>query len=712
MANKIKENSEDEILRVALERFQLAEEAGREIRKIGLEDLKFRAGHQWDAQMEQARKNEDRPCLTINKMPQYVRQITNDQRQNRSTIRVSPVDDKADIETGRIFQGLIKHIENNSNADIAYDTSFDGAVTKGFGYFRVITQYVDPLSFDQEILIKRIRNAFSVYLDPNSKEPDGSDANWGFIFEDIPKEDFIAQYGESKLSEMQDWDSIGNQLEGWASSSTARVAEYFYKEYEMVDVVLLSNGESIEKSKLAEMQFDPSITIVKEKKARVPSIKWCKINGLEILEKTDWLGKWIPIIPVIGDELDINGKIILEGVIRHAKDSQKMYNYMASTEAETIALAPKAPFIVAEGQISKEYESQWRNANKKTFAYLTYKPTTLQGSLVGAPQRNTYEAPVQAITNARMQSSEDIKATTGIYDSAMGARSNETSGVAIRGRQAQAQTSNFHFSDNLTRAKQHCGRILVDLIPKVYDTPRTARIIGEEGEEEIVRLNEIFKYKGEDKTFDLKIGKYDVIMETGPAFATRRQEAAASMMDVSKMNPKVMEVAGDLMIKNMDWPGAHEISERLKKTLPPGLIDNPNEKKPLPPEIQNQMSQMDQMIVQLTEQLNIKTEQIKNKTIELESRERIEFAKMEVDLKKEVLRYSHEDALLGLQREIADINQRQGLLRMDEPIGYEDPSQQNQNQNFNEAGPDQALIQQQQMQNPTGGDSPGQFMEE
>lgn len=708
---KEKKDSSEEILRIACERFKMAEEADSEIRKEGLEDLKFRAGEQWPSIVTQDRNQDDRPCLTINRIPQFIRQITNDQRQNRPSIKVFPVDENGDIATARIFQGLIKHIEYNSNAEIAYDTAFEGAAIKGFGYFRIITNYIDAMSFDQEILIKRIRNSFSVYMDPNSKEPDGSDANWAFVFEDVPKDDFIAEYGESKLSSMEDWKAIGDQTPGWATNSTVRVAEYFYKDFKSVDIVLLSNGQSVEKSELDNMQFPPEITIVKERKSQMPVIKWCKINGIEILSETEWLGKWIPIVPVIGDELDVDGKIILEGVVRHAKDSQRMYNYMASAEAETIALSPKAPFIVGEGQIPPQYEAQWKSANKKNHAYLTYKPTTVGGVQVGAPQRNVYEAPVQAITNARMQASEDMKATTGIYDSALGSRGNETSGVAIARRNNQSQTSNFHFIDNLTRSMRHAGRILVDLIPKVYDTARAARIIDEEGQQEIVRLNEIFDHKGEQKQYNLSAGKYDVIVETGPTFATRRQEAAQSMMEISSRNPKIMDIAGDLMVKNMDWPGAQEISDRLKKMLPPGLLDDPKQKQELPPEVKNQMGQMDNMIHQLTEKLKEATEKIQNKTIELESRERIEFAKMEIDLKKEVLKYSHEDALLGLQRELAEIDQRQSLLRMDQPFQYAQ-AEQHQNQNVNEPSPDQAPAQQQQMQNPTGGESPGQSMEE
>lgn len=691
-----KTKSKEDFLKLAHERFRLAEEAESEIRREALDDLEFRAGKQWPDDVKHERSQDGRPCLVINRMPQFIRHITNDQRQNRPTIKVFPVDDKADIETAKILQGMIKHIEYNSNADTAYDTAFEGAVTKGFGFFRVVTDYVDPMSFEQEILIKRIRNHFSVYLDPNSKEPDGSDAEWAFIFEDVPHDEFVAQYKNAKLSGMEDWQSIGNHTPGWATKSTCRVAEYFYKDYKEVTLVQLEDGSVVEKSELIE-GFEYAIK--SERKSLVPIVKWAKINGVEKLEETEWPSQYIPIIPVYGDELDVNGKRVLEGAIRHAKDSQRMYNYWASTETETISLAPRAPYIAAEGQISKEYESIWKSANRKNHAFLPYKPVSIGGQVLGAPQRNVFEAPIQSITTARLQAAEDLKATIGIYDAALGNRSNENSGIAIQRRTAQAQTANFHFVDNLTRSIRHAGRIIVELIPKIYDTARAVRILGEDGEQEIVRINEVFRYKGEDRFFNFTHGKYDTVVETGPSFATKRQEAAASMVDFMKVVPTQAAIVSDLIAKNMDWPGASEFAERLRKTLPPGIIEDKN-KKPIPPEVQAQLQQMDQMIQQLTQQLNAASEAMKTKTMELESKERIEFAKMQVDLKKELLKQQGQAALATYEAELADLNRRLQLLDINEPI----------EEDFNEFGFGQSGFEHEQQQ-PTGGITPGAPME-
>lgn len=702
-----KPTSDEDLLKVARDRFQLAAEAESEIRKEALEDLRFSAGEQWPEDVKRARDLDKRPCLTINRLSQFVQQVTNDQRQHRPAIKVSPVDDKGDIETAKIFQGMIRHIEYASDADTAYDTAFDSSARTGFGYFRVVTEYSDPMSFELDIRVKRIRNRFSVYLDPSYQQPDGSDANWGFVFEDIASDDFKAQYPKSKLASMDDWTSIGDLRSGWATADTVRIAEYFYKDFEektIVQIVVQDQAtgapqkQVVEKSKLPE--GFPQEQILAERSALVPTVKWCKINAVEVLEQTDWPGRWIPIIPVLGNELDIDGRRVLESVIRHARDSQRMYNYWASSETESIALAPRAPFIAAAGQI-EGFEAQWQSANTKAHSVLQYNPKALNGTPLPPPQRNTFEAPVQAITQARMQAADDLKSTTGIYDAALGAQSNETSGIAIQRRNIQAQTSNFHFIDNLTKSLRHGGRILVDLIPKIYDTDRAIRILGEDGTEEVVRINQMFERNGKEVMYDLSTGKYDVTIDTGPSFETKRQEAVQSMLDLTSKYPQVAQVAGDLMVKNMDWPGAQEIAERLKKTLPPGIADDPKDQsQQVPPQVTAQMQQMGQMIEQLTSAVHDAHDQIDKKKVEIESRERIAFAQMQVELELGMAKLGSQEAMLSFKEELAHLRHRLELLGVGQPIESQVPAQ----------GPDQA--QEPVPQQPTGGPAPGTSMGE
>lgn len=686
----------EEILDLARKRFSLSEEAESRIRQEALDDLEFRSGEQWPSNVKAERELDGRPCLVINRIPQFIRQITNEQKQNKPAIKISPVDDFADIETAKVLQGIIRHIEVNSNADVAINTAFDGAAIKGLGYFRIVTEFQSPLSFDQEILFKRIRNSFSVFFDPYSTEPDGSDANFAFIVEDIAKDEYKATFKNSELSSMDDWESIGNSKPGWATADSCRVAEYFAKEFREVEILMLSDGSVVQADQF--QPIDGSLEVVARRVSRVPIIKWYKINGVEILEERVWPGQWIPVIPVYGDELDVNGERILEGVVRHAKDSQRMYNYWASSETETIALAPRAPWIGAEGQFEGN-EASWKTANRKNHAFLEYKPVSLGGQLVGPPQRNVFEPPVQAITNARLQASEDLKATTGIYDAALGARSNEQSGIAIQRRTVQAQTSNFHLIENLRVSIRHAGRILVDLIPKIYDTARAVRIIGDDGQEEVVKINQVFEKGGKPVQHFLSHGKYDVTIDSGPSFATRRQEAISSIIELLKVYPQGAQVVGDLLAKNMDWPGASEIAERLRKIMPPGIAEEKENPAPIPPEIQAQVSQMNQMIEQLTNELNSKTQIIETKTVELESKERIEMAKLQAQIEIKLAELGSVEAMAMLKQEVAQIERRLDLLKQSEPIESEI---------MEGPGPQMALDQPMINENEsTGGFSPG-----
>lgn len=697
MAEQKKDDTK--LLETARERFRLAEEAEDHIRDEALDDLKFRAGEQWPDDIENARKLEKRPCLTINRLPQFIRQVTNDQRQNRPAIQVNPVDDQGDPETAEILQGLVRHIEHNSSADIAYDTAFEHAVTMGFGYFRVITNYVDPMSFDQEILIKRIKNPFTVYFDPTCQEPDYSDAGWAFIVDELTEGNYKEQYPDSELASLNDWVSIGDHAPGWLSKNGVRIAEYFVIEQKRKTIVLLSDKSVIPKDKLPET-LPEDLTIVAERETLVPVVKWYKINGIEVLEETEWVGKWIPIVPVLGDEIEVDGKRELCGLVRFAKDPQRMYNYWATAETEMIALAPKAPWVMAEGQ-DEGYERQWDTANTKNYSRLVYKPKSLNGEALPPPSRNYAEPPVQAITQARLQSSDDLKATTGIYDASLGARGNETSGKAILARQREGDVANFHYIDNLTRAIRHLGRILVDLIPRIYDAPRVLRIIGEDGSQKTVQVNQPVQEQGVEKIYDLTTGKYDVIVSVGPSYTSKRQEAVESMMQLTQNYPKLAEIAGDLLVKNMDWPGAKEIAERIRKTLPPGMAEQENEqddgKTPMPPEMQAQFQQMQQMIEQLTQALNQAQDKLEGKEMELESKERIAFAQMQVDLMKTMATIESKEALAAFQQELGHINDRLNILGINQPIEEETPID----------GGASGMLQSGQSQQATGGPAPG-----
>lgn len=616
------------VLELALKRFKLAEEAENDWRNKGLEADKFYVGDQWPTNVQETRRLESRPCLTLNQLPKFVRQVTNDQRMNRPSVKVVPVAD-ADVDTANILEGLVRHIQDDSNADVAYDTACSSQVVKGFGYFRVITDYSDPESFDQDIKIKRIKNAFTVYFDPNCEEPDYSDAKWCFVIHDINREDFERQYPDAEASNLE-FSSTGDPQADWANKSLVRVAEYFYIEDEEKKLCLLEDGSTAFQDEIDAFvaQGGTAPVITQTRVSLVPKVKWCKITVCDVLEEKPWPGKWIPIIPVLGDDLDVNGKRNLTGMVYGAMDPQRQYNYMSTAQTEAIALSPKAPFILAEGQI-EGYERFWDNANTQNFSHLPYKPTSIEGNMVPPPQRQHVEPPIQAMVMATSKASDDLKGITGIFDAGLGARSNETSGKAIIARQKEGDIANFHYIDNLSRAIKHLGRILIDLIPIIYDAPRVVRIVGEDGTSEMVHVNTHLDDKGNPaqpggpvaKIYDLSTGKYDVTVAVGPSFSTKRQESVDVMTQMVQAYPALMQIAGDILVKNMDWPQAQEVAERFKKTLPPALQDN--EEGDVPPQAKAQMDQMGQMVEQLTATVHQLQDEKDAKSAELASKEKI-----------------------------------------------------------------------------------------
>ena len=580
------------------ERLQMALGALSSSRNDELDDLRFMAGSpdnnwQWPSNVLATRGNVQgqtinaRPCLTINKLPQHVRQVTNDQRQNRPSGKVIPADDRADPQVAEIYDGVVRHIEYMSDADVAYDTACENQVTFGEGYWRLLTEYCDENTFDQDIKIERIRNSFSVYMDPTIQDPCGSDAKWCFITQDMTRDEYERLFPDATpITALMDQGTGDSATAQWVTQNTVRIAEYFYVEYKRVKLNLYPGNVTLQEGEPEDRQMQAmGLMPVRSRMAQVPQVKWMKTNGYEILEEQDWAGRWIPVIRVIGNEFEVDGQILVSGLVRNAKDAQRMYNYWVSQEAEMLALAPKAPFIGYGGQF-EGYETQWKTANTQNWPYLEVNPdvTDGNGSILPLPQRAQPPMAQQGLIAAKMGAADDIKATTGQYDSSIGATSNERSGRAILARERQGDTGTYHFVDNLARAIRYSTRQIVDLIPKIYDTQRIARIIGIDGETKMARIDpmqpepvrEVRDQAGVviEKIYNPSVGKYDVVVTTGPSYLTKRQEAMDAMSQILQGSPQLWAVAGDLFVKNMDWPGAEELAARLRKTIDPKLLED------------------------------------------------------------------------------------------------------------------------------------------
>jgi hypothetical protein len=622
-----KKNDDSGVLATARSRLDMAISALSESREDEIDDLKFYAGSpdnhwQWPADVlatrgaVQGQTINARPCLTINKLPQHVRQVTNDQRQNRPTGKVIPADDKADIDVAEVFNGMVRHIEYISDADVAYDTACENQVSYGEGYIRLLTEYCDDNTFDQDIKIGRVRNSFSVYMDPTIQDPCGQDAKWCFVTEDIPKAEYERKYPDSAPITTLQTLGVGDQnLSQWLNEDTIRIADYYYVDYDSGTLNLYPGNATAFEGTPEDKQL--RAIYGKPKKSRQSDrakIKYCKINGYEILEERDWAGQYIPIVRIVGNEFEVDGRLYVSGLVRNAKDAQRMYNYWVSQEAEMLALAPKAPFIGYGGQF-EGYENQWKTANTTNWPYLEVNPdvTDGAGATLPLPQRAQPPMASSGLLQAKSGAAEDIKSSTGQYNASLGMTSNERSGKAIMARQREGDVGTYHYGDNLARGVRYLTRQLIDLIPKIYDTQRVARIIGEDGETSMVKIDpmqqepvkKIVDQNGIviDKIYNPGVGKYDVVATTGPGYATKRQEALDAMGQLLQGNPQLWSVAGDLFVKNMDWPGAQEMAKRFAKTIDPKLMENGDK----PPELQaaeqqiqamgQEMEQMHQMIV-------------------------------------------------------------------------------------------------------------------
>lgn len=622
-AKKTKGPSDEDLLSIARKRLNVAIGATADSREDELMDLKFAAGSsdndwQWPEDALKTRTAAEgslsaRPTLTINMIPQHIKQVTNDQQQNRPTGKVIAANSDADVEVAEIFDGILRHIEYISDADVAYDTACENQVTIGEGYWRLLTDYTDEDSFDQDIFIRRIRNSFSVHLDPKIQDPCGQDARWGFIIQDMTKEEFEDEYPDAApISSIIG--SVGDQgAASWITEDVIRVAEYFYIESWYEKLYLFGDNktafEGTPKYTVYEKEYGPPI---KNRKSKREQVKWLKLNGYEILDRGEWAGKHIPIIKVIGNEFEIEGEIYTSGIVRNSKDPQRMYNYWSSNEVEMLALAPKAPFLGYSGQF-EGHEKKWNTANTVAWPYLEVNNEVFDGNgnPLPLPQRSLPPMAQSGIIAAKQAAAEDIKKTTGQYNASLGQQGNERSGKAIIARQHEGDVSTYHYGANLARAVRYSSRQIVDLIPKIYDTERVARIIGEDGKEGMVNIdpNQTTPVKHIvdpnnpsiviKKIYNLSIGKYGVAVTTGPGYATKREAALDAMVQLLQNNPGLWQVAGDLIVKNMDWPGAQQLAKRLAKTIDPKLTSD-EDTSPALQQAHQQLQQVQQQLQQAT----------------------------------------------------------------------------------------------------------------
>ena len=597
----------------ALLRFERVENKEREQRGQALEDIRFAQTEdgQWDDTAKQKRAS--RPRYTINRVAGAVDQLVGDQRQNRTDIKIRPVSGGASEEVAKVMTGLIRNIESTSKASNAYDNAFDETVNGGYGGWRVITEFNDDDAFEQDIGIKPIQGATSsLYYDPSAIEYDKRDAMWAFLSLDMDKEEHKERFPDSPGVNFRDDLHNFRSCRTWFKDDTVRVAEYWVKTPITKEIGLLSDGRVIdldeEKAALDEMQAR-GITIKKRRKVKSHKVEMYLMDGAGILEgPKEWAGKFIPLIPMYGRQSYIEGQTFTRGLVRFAKDPARIYNYGTSTAIETTALTPKDPYWYTPAQ-AKGHEDAYRNFNTRNSPFMPYNPDS---NVPGPPARTGAPSVQSALLEQINQASMDLYHVTGMQPPSIGVNPELKSGKAIIAQEKQGDRGSFVFSDNLAKSIEYTAEILLDLIPRIYDTPRQARVMAQDGETESVEINQtvIDTQTGEPVIVnDLSQGKYDVVAETGPAFATQRQESAAQIIELIAQSPQFEALAMDLVAKDLPILESKELTKRVRKLMIGQGIVEPTEE-----EIEelglDQPQQPDPQQQAITDNINIQTEKL------------------------------------------------------------------------------------------------------
>lgn len=630
-------SADDEVLTAMRKRFEFVCSVDSENRTSYVQNTKISSSNdQWDEEVKK-RRGAARPALTFNLLNLVVKQIIGDYRQNKLDIKVLPSGGASTEDVADILGGLIRNIERDSNADQSYTNALECSARGNIGYFRVITEYEANDVFNQKLVIKPIHNPLTVYMDPAAKLLSRSDAKWCLVTEMMSKEDFRRLYPKA---EENGWDIVdvdSDNMDDWSTDNQIRICEYFTKEIVTVRLVAFENGSVAQIDSDEELEALKQIgwNPIKERMADRTNIKWRKCTGSNILEERVFKTKYIPIIPVIGEEVNVEGKTLLRSAVFYAIDAQHSYNYERSTAVERSALSAKAPWLVTAKQIEL-YKAAWDVANTTPAPYLPYTPDPLAPN--GQPSRIEPPTPSMADMQNAQAAAQDIQRTTGVFDSQLGAKSNIQSGVGLSEQQQQGVTSTFIFSDNLRSAIEHCGRVLIDWIPQVYDKERVIRTINSEDDIEMMTVNQqkANPLLGVTEVLnDITVGNYDVVVLAGKAFASRRAEAVDGMMKFAQSFPQQAPLISDLMIGNMDVPGGAVMAARLKRSLPPQVVNDPDSPEGQQAAQQAQQQQqaqqgMQQKLLQMhmqTEQGKLQGEQAKSQASVVKSQAEVVKAK-------------------------------------------------------------------------------------
>lgn len=661
------------------DRWKTADQSSSTFRAKMREDQLFASGggHQWTEEERQNRNDDARPCLEINRIPQFIRQVSNQARASRSQIQYTPRSGGATQELASVLTGLARAIETESDADIAYDTAVEHQLRSGMGFVRLRSAWANDTGFETVCRIERLRNPLAVYWDPSVQDATFADARYMHIVALLGKDEYDARWGKTRSYNSLTEFRTGRVADDWLPEGQVVVTEYFYVEVEPKPLLQLANGVTVWAEDLqdylvawqmANPPGAPMPPVIRQRSVDTRVVRWCLHNAVDILEGDETRtkgrvlpGTRIPIFPVIGDEIDCDGEVDYRGMVRDAKDPQRLYNYWTSTIAESIALTPKSPWLAEAEQVAS-YFDDWKEANRKTQSVLLYNAKTVDGQLVPAPIRNVAEPPIQAMVLGLKESDQDLKSVMGLFEASLGSPGPQQSGKAISAVQQQGLLANSNFIDNQQRTKRALGRALLDWIRVVYDTPRLVHVLDPANKSQAVMV-----HAGQQnappspppdvtKVFDISVGTYDVTIATGPSFQTERQRAEANLLELFKVLPGLGQIGADILLEHSDNPAAVALSKRAKLMLPPQVqaADDPTLALP---KLLAQNQQM-QMVIQKAQQAIQKMAQTLEKE-ELSASAKIQVAMIQADAAMAVAASKSQDtrALAAFQAEYDRVSQ-------------------------------------------------------
>lgn len=642
-----KDKEDQDILNAAKKFRDDAQDYWKDIYNQGLDDKRFVTieGAQWHDKAYKKRTTEGKPTLEINLVRAYVQQQINTMRQNRPQAKVVPVDSGADPEIAKVLEGLIKDVEEASNFEDALDVAAANQVHSAVGFYRIVTDYINEKSFNQEPRFKTIPNPQAVLIDPLSKELDGSDMAQALVCEWVDKAQVEKEYGNDSVS---DFEVDNNSNWNNATDKTVCVAEYFYKE-EVADTLCRLFDGTIEFKSVLLKQFTEDqirdLVDIDRPSSRI-EIKWAKVTGCKVLEKGVFPGQYIPIFPVYGEVTWVENDRHVFSLVHFAKDAQRLFNYWKSTEAH-ILQKNQDDVLAVDDRAINGFEDEWQNPSK--YGYSRYRATDESGNVIPPPQRLGAANPPVGILNASESAKALIPDILNMHAPQMGQDVNQQSGRAIGLLQRQSDTAQYHFQDNLNKTIRHSARVLIGLFPILYDTEMVRRIVGADGDSKLVKLNATENLSPDEQNQaingilnDMSIGRFDVRMDTGPSFNTQREQSFALMMQLVQSNPNLFNIVADLIVINSPLLNAKEISERVKMLVPPQAL---GKDKIDPEQAKAQIQQLDQLvqkqiqdITMLQQQLNDKNAQINLEVFkaELEKQKAIEVAQIQASSRADV----------------------------------------------------------------------------